>query len=280
MYRLSDKVMLVHLHTPQFGGSKEDKTVTKFVEDSFNVAGVGRWSKKLIPERLARISSHVQKARSLHSFYTVPWDLAGVGMLPSELYFEYMEKMQPIKDNFLMEVQKLEDEYLEVLDIEKVRLGPHFKGSDYPSPWKLSKAFRFETKFYPVPDSGDIRVALVDYEVDRLKQDLENNIKSTLASNTKELWTRVHRGVVDLVERLTSDRNIRYDSPVVDNLKRLSKVLPALNFAQDPDLDQMAKDIEDKLCQYKPEELRDDEFIKEKTKLEATKIEERLKNFI
>jgi len=280
MFRLGDKAMLAHLHIGKYGGRKEDKEVTKFVEDTFNVVGVGRWNKKLIPARLAMINSHEQKARALHNFYTVPWDLAGVGILSNELYFEYLEKMQPVKDSFFMEVQRLVSDYQEVLNSEQIRLGPHFKESDYPPQWKLAERFNFSISFYPIPEKGDIRVELVDYELDKLNQDLEKKVRSLLADDTKELWGRINEAVGDLVERLNAERGMRYDSPVIDNLKKLAKVLPSLNFTQDPDLDQMTKDIEDKLTKFKPEEIRDDEVIKNQVKDEADKIAERIRQFI
>ena len=280
MYRLGDKSMLIHLHIGQYGGRAEDKEVTRFVENAFNIVGTGRWNKKLIPERLARINSHAQKARAIHQFLTVPWDFAGTALLPNDLYFEYMEKMQPIKDTFVMEAERLVQDYTEIIESEKVRLGPHFKDSDYPPAWKLANKFQFNVAIYPVPESGDFRVSLADYELDRLKQDMEKNIMSKVADNTKGLWLRVHEAMQDLVDRLNGPRGMRYDSPVVDNLKKLAKILPALNFAQDPELDTMAQEIDAKLTNYKPEEIRDDEGIKKIVQDEAEKLLDRVNQYI
>jgi hypothetical protein len=280
VYKLSDKGLLIHPHIGQYGGRAEDKEVTRFVENSFNVAGAGRWNKKLIPQRLAVINSHAQKARNLHQELTVPWDFAGTALLPNELYFEYMEKMQPLKDNFLMEVDRLIQDYNEILESEKVRLGSLFKDSDYPPPWKLANKFCFTISIYPVPESGDFRVSLADYEVDRLKQEMEKNVMDRVVENTRGLWLRVHEATKDLIDRLNGSRSIRYDSPVVDNLKKLASILPALNFAQDQDLDDMAKEIDSKLTKFKPEEIRDDEVVKEQVQKEAEKIFERISQFI
>jgi len=272
--------MLIHLHIGQFGGMKEDKEVKRFVEDAFKVADVGTWKKKLIPERLARINSFAQKARNLHQFYTVPWDFAGTAMLPNELYFEYMENVQPPKDGFMMEVDSLVADFQEVLQKEEQRLGPHFKMTDYPSPYKLKDKFCFTVNIYPLPESGDFRVSLADYELDRIKQDMEKNVMSQVAENTKGLWLRTHSALQDLIDRLNGPRGMRYDSPVVDNLKKLATILPALNFAQDQDLDDMAKEIDSKLTKYKPEEIRDDEVVKEEVQKEAEKIMDRVNQFI
>ena len=63
-------------------------------------------------------------------------------------------------------------------------------------------------------------------------------------------------------ERLSDPKNV-FRNSLIDNARDLCSVLPSLNISDDANLEALRRDLEQSLCKYQPDHLRDDEVLRE-----------------
>jgi hypothetical protein len=254
---LSNKAMLASLSISQWTARKYDRKATKKVEEDYHAKEAGRFNKILISlDEIKAIQKIVNEARGLHYDYTLPWGDKGTGILPTGMYMEYMSKMRAVKDKYTIAVQKFIDIYPSLKEEAKRRLNGLYRDEDYPSPAELERKYAFHINIMPLPDAKDFRVSLQAEEVERIRRDIEVQIMKSQNIAMQNLWQRLYARVKRMAERLSDDEAVFRDS-LVHNLIELCRILPAMNIAGDPKLEEMRRDVERKLCIYSPQELRD-----------------------
>lgn len=206
--------------------------------------------------------------KSCHEHYTSPWD-ANHRIGANENHMEFMPKMSALTSKFDDAADQLVVVYPSLLREAESGLGDLFDRKEYPAISEIRSKFWVEFTIDPVNESGDFRATVADDEVDRLKADLErrNDVKIARAMNNS--WTRLYDVVKSMAERFEKSKDNQFHDSIVGNITRLTSILPALNITKDPKLEEMRKEIEQRLCGNSGRALREDDTVRTKT-YEAT----------
>ena len=151
------------------------------------------------------------------------------------------------------------------------KLNKMFNREDYPEVSQIEERFSFATEITPVPSGTDFRVDLAQDEVAAIKQQIEMQARKAQEGAMNDLWNRLYDVVHKMANKLDEKDAIFRDS-LVDNIKNLTQILPKLNVTDDPALERMARDVEQKLCRFSPKDLRADPAAKQTVANEANAI--------
>lgn len=280
MQNIHAKAMLVELRVSQWTGRKIDRRATEQVAQMNGIdVRVGTYYKSLLDgKELEPIKQLVGAARTYHYKMTLPWSDSGPRILSSAAYFEYMAEMQTYRSRFEQLYQDFEKRYALARAEAQRTLGPLFSEGDYPTLASLAHKFGFELNVLPLPVADDFRVDLGTEEVERLKQQIADATKASTAGAVLDMAQRVEQVVTAFIERLGKEENVFRDS-LVENARALVEVLPKLNFAGDERIDALTAKVQDTLCQYEPQTLRDSPATRKATWGAAKEIKNDLLEF-
>ncbi len=284
---LSSRAMLCSLSISMWSARKHDPEASEEIAQRHGAqADAGRYHKVLLPKTaLSEIQKIVSDARQEHYFMTLPWDDNGYRVLPAAAHMDHTERMRDLSNRFSPAVETLAQQFGQLVEEAKVRLGGLFRPEDYPSPEELRSKFSFETKVMPLPDAGDFRVTLGDEEKERIKRQITATVEASLQVASRELWQRLYEAVSHLAERLqaykVTDDGVEHPfrDSVVTNLVKLVDVLPKLNVTGDPELERLAAQVRTSLL-VDPKELRESELVRSETAKAASAIAAKMAPFL
>ena len=277
---LNDRALLVQLSVSQWTARKYDKKVTQEVASANGVAsGVGRYNKSLLPMNDMLDNVHKKTTHIRTKFYenTLPWGIEGTMMLPTANYLRFMTDFRKEKSEWELLVNRFIWDYPKLkADAQRI-LGSLYNEADYPTVDELKTKFKMDMAIFPVP-ATDFRVQIASDELTRIQQDVEARVKSAQSTAMNEAWNRLYERVKNMAEKLADPSAIFRDS-LVENTRELCALLPRLNFADDPHLEQMRQDVEASLLKH-PEALRNDLDLRRDTADEAKAIMDKMKSFM
>jgi len=277
---LNDRALLVQLSVSQWTARKYDKKVTQEVASANGVAsGVGRYNKSLLPMNDMLDNVHKKTTHIRTKFYenTLPWGIEGTMMLPTANYLRFMTEFRKEKSEWELLVNRFIWDYPKLkADAQRI-LGSLYNEADYPTVDDLKTKFKMDMAIFPVP-ATDFRVQIASDELTRIQQDVEARVKSAQSTAMNEAWNRLYERVKNMAEKLADPSAIFRDS-LVENTRELCALLPRLNFADDPHLEQMRQDVEASLLKH-PEALRNDLDLRKDTADEAKAIMDKMKSFM
>jgi metal-dependent amidase/aminoacylase/carboxypeptidase family protein len=254
---LNEKAMLVKLSISQWSARKQDKRATKTVQDTFGTSDdAGRYSKALVAqEAIKAVQKTANAARTAHYENTLPWNDDGARILPAANFQEYSALMREHRQNFEDAVRELVSNYPALVSQARIDLNGLFNPDEYPDENKIRSKYSFDVTVDPMPAAQDFRVDLHDDDVARIQADIEARTRTAQERAMADLWERLHKTVAHMAEKLSEPDAIFRDS-LINNVCDLCQLLPRLNITNDPNLEALRREIEEKLCNYDPEELR------------------------
>ncbi len=261
--KLNEKSMLVTLKISQFTARKEDREVSKEIEETHQTKGdAGKYQKLLLNKKaIGNIQTIVGKARAFHYENTLPWGDEGSRLLPTKRYFTYASEMKVFNEKFQDEVENVIRNYDTLIEEAKERLGSMFKKSEYPTKDELRAKYDFRLNIYPVPDSDDFRLELNQNEINNMKAEMEENLKKIQENATKDIWKRLYKVVQHMANTL-KEEDKQFQKSTVENIKILCDILPDLNIGEDGLLEEMRLEVIKKLTEQEPDTLRTDKIIR------------------
>lgn len=280
---LASRAMLCSLSISTWSARKHDPEASEEIARQHGAqADSGRYHKVLLPKTaLAEIQKIVSEARQEHYYMTLPWDDNGYRVLPAAAYMEHTERMRALSNRYTPAVEALVNEFNQLVEEAKIRLGGLFRAEDYPGPDELRSKFSFETKVMPLPDAGDFRVALGEEEKERIKRQITVAVEASLQVASRELWQRLYESVSHMAERLQAYKvtgegvEHPFRDSVVTNLVKLTDILPKLNVTGDAELERLAAEVRASLL-VDPQELRKSEAVRNETAKNASAIANRM----
>lgn len=278
---LNDRALLVQLNISQWTARKYDKKATKQVADDNRVdMNVGRYNKSLLPmnDQLDLVHRKANAIRSEFYANTLPWGIEGTQLLPTANYLEFMTDFRKKKGEWQWLVNIFVMNFPDYIDDARRALGPMFDEADYPSATAIETKFKMDLAVFPVPTT-DFRVKLAGDELTRIQQDVERRVQEASASAMKDVWQRLYDKVKHIEERLANPSAVFRDT-MLENARELCELLPRLNFADDPQLEQMRQEVERKLVSYHPDALRNDPDLRKDTAAKAKEIMDRMAVFM
>ncbi len=269
---LNDRALLVQLSISQWLARKYDKKATREVAVAHGTAvDVGRYNKSLLP--MQNLLDNVHKKASLirEKYYknTLPWGMDGTMMLPTSNYLQFMNEFRKEKGEWIQLVDDFVAEYPQLVANASTMLGGLYDAADYPTASQIRDKFRMDMAVYPVP-SSDFRVEIANDELSRIQHDVETRVKDAQQQAMQEVWQRLFDRVKHMAEKLSDPKAI-FKNSMVEHATELCALLPRLNFADDPNLEALRKEVESKLIKH-PEALRNDPDLRSDTAAEARRI--------
>lgn len=255
---LADRALLVQLSISTWTARKHDRRVTKSAVDSFGaMGGSGRFNKDLLPgsRELDEVLAFSRGIRVYFYENTLAWDLEGQRILPAKNFLNFVGEMRNRKDTFLRLTNSFIDNYEAHVQQSRQWLGDMYDPSDYPSVDAIRKKFKIDLATFPVP-ADDFRVGGIDHdELEQVRGDIHRRVQEAQVTAMRDAWSRLHDKVQKLHDKLADPSAIFRDS-LIENLQETCDMLGKLNVMDDPDLDNMRRDVRATLAGYNPESLR------------------------
>lgn len=278
---LSDRALLVQLNVSQWTARKLDKKATKEVADTNGAAReAGNYNKKLLPMSDSLANIHTMTGDIRREFYanTLPWGLENTHMLPTANYLSFMTTFRKRKSEWQAVVNKFLSDYPYLQTNAQRFLGKLYDPADYPDVNDLRHKFSMDLVVMPVP-TNDFRVQLADEELSTIHADIQRRVQESSGLAMKEAWQRLYSHVKLMSERLGNTEGRLYDS-LFDNAIELCRILPRLNFSDDPNLEAMRQEVETKLVGHSKEAIKGSPVLRKQVADEAADIMARMGAFM
>lgn len=278
---ISHRAMLARVSIRAVDFTRLDRRVSAEVNESKGAsADASRTNKHLIVSPLLKeVQKVAGELRAKHRYMTLAWQDDGYRMLPAAAFPAYQQAMNALIRKYDDAVKIFIDAYPDMIEESKKRLGEMFEYKDFPHPKSLAKRFVAAVGTMPLPEGKDFRVDLGEAEVARIRGELEAQSQEALAGAVKELWTRLHKVIRHMVDRLSvftvddeGKRINNFKSSLVTNVQELVSVLPALNITNDPVMAELADKARRELCAHDAEDLKANDGLREKVKTSAADI--------
>lgn len=280
MLTIHDKTMLINLSITKWSMRKHDKKISDEIEQKYSATEAGRYNKCLLAIECGKQISQIDTgARTFHYINTLPWSDNGARILPSKNYFEYVRKMSSIKDEREGYVRTFIQNFEVYKEESKLRLNGLYKESDYPAIYDLEDKYSFEYSITPIPSGNDFRIDIGGMEMQKIREELEEKVKISQGKAVQDLWYRLKDAIQHIVARL-SDKDAVFRDSLIENIIELTQILPRLNFTDDPDLEDMRREIEQSICTVSPQNLRSDANLRKNTAKEAKVLMDKMEVFM
>lgn len=233
---LSNKALLVSVGISQWVGRKLDKRATETVETSHTTEKrVGNYTKKLLPgaSQLEKVQAIASKIRKYYCSKTMPWMTDGARIISGDIYLEFTNEFRKLKNEFDHAVGEFLVEYPRLQLEARAKLGDLFNDAEYPSVEKLTKLFACEIVFMPMPEVGDFRTGISDFE----KETFLKKMSETHAQGVAECFSRLNDVISKALERLQKPDG-KFKDSLIENIQDLCALLPALNIGNDASLEE------------------------------------------
>jgi len=254
---VNDNILIVRLHQSRWSPWGYDKQAAKETaqKEGAKEGDVHTTKRKISKEAIKKITDILSKAYAFHIENTMPSGTEGDRLITTNLYEKYVQKMDEFKSQFYAEVEKFIPQYPQWIQEARERLKGLFKEEDYPTVNEIRSKFSMTYHFLPMPSSDHISVNLLNGQLSKVKQSVEEEMKRIQETAMKSLWDRIYENISRMAERL-SDKDAIFRDSLIENVRDLCEVLKSLNFKNDPDLEAMRQRIETRLAGADPEVLR------------------------
>ena len=279
--KLSDRALLVQLNISTWSANKLDKEISN---ETNAIKGVqqnaGRYHKSLLP-MCDLLDDSKKKATLIRTkFYdnTLPWGVKGIQILPTANYLAFMTEFRKEKSEYETLVNRFVPAYPQLVQDAQRFLGAAYKATDYPEAHEIADKFKMDMQVMPVPNN-DFRVNIADEELERIHDEVSARVKQAAQGAMQDVWQRLYDKVKHFAEKMDDPKAIFRDS-TVEHLADLCELLPRLNVMDDPNLEAMRQEVEQRLAGYQPDTLRADVKVRQTVATEANDIAARMAAFM
>lgn len=280
---LSSRAMLVSLSISSWYSRKFDRKITQDVASEHNTnENAGRYNKNLLsfeaPSHKA-VTVSIARAKVEHYAQTLPWTDEGFRILAATNYIPYTEGLRARRAEFEKATSVFIAEFPALQERAQREAPSMYREEDWPTPEMLKYKFGFRLRVLPLPSAEDFRVSLGGEAVEQIRAQIEHDTHEAVTEAVKDLYSRLHKAVTHMVEKL-STTDARYYNSMVWNLRDLCELVPRLNFTNDPKLEDLRRQIELTLTTHEVDELREDKKLRSKIAKSAAQIESDLSAFM
>tara|TARA_A100001011_G_scaffold217854_1_gene225792 strand:- start:307 stop:1041 length:735 start_codon:yes stop_codon:yes gene_type:complete len=177
---------------------------------------------------------------------TVPWDdntsdyegkvLSGWRLCPNRELDRLMDKANESKSDFQKEVDSFLDNYENLIEANKHKLGQAFKLSDYPDKDVIATKFRFDFELGTVPqfNTKDVRLNVSEKLRKKIEQDALKRATKNVEAITRTTVDTLLESVEHLADKLKSyDPKTKgggfFKNSSFDKLRQFLDTLPSIN---------------------------------------------------
>lgn len=278
---ITQKAMVLNLQIGHWAGHRLDKEASRKVTSEAGAeSDAARVNKHLVPkEALKDVISAAGAVRTHFYAKTLPWKDNGDRLLTRTMFMGFIEEHERLVGEFNEAVTAfLTTKYPAARDQAEFRMGELFKPDDYPSPSTLRQRFYVNLDIDPVSEAGDFRVSLDDEHAVAVRGQMERAMHERIGKAMADVYSRLSEVVGHFAKKMGSDEVFR--DTTVSNITELVDLIPGLNVLDDPDLNQLAREIKAKLTGVDPKDLRKDKATRSQAAKDAEEIMARMSGFM
>ena len=271
---IMERAMLAAVHISIWTATKHDRKISRDVASQHGAhQSAGRYNKQLLhgADKLEELRTLAGQIRQYIYKITLPWSDEGFRLLPSNFYFELMERMREFQASFEQGVESFLAIYPQYIDQVRPELNGLFRDEDYPSPDKLRQKFGVRLEILPIPIGNDFRVQMSAEEQARVSREIDASVRQSLTRGTDDLWKRLRDVLSHMSDRLKEPES-RFHASLVTNVFDLVEILPQLNVSGDVELNRFAAEVKAQLCSHSSQMLKRDRVLRSDTAVDAARI--------
>ena len=282
---ISERAMLASLNIKNWSPRKLDKQVTREVAQSKGVTvgaeTVGRYTKNLIPQSdtLSAVQHIVSQARAEFYNLTLPWSQDGSRILSADAYLELQARLSTLEIEYRHAVKKFIAAYPALQQRAQTELARLYVADEYPDASALDAKFVWKFQVLPLPQASDFRVNLGDDLSAQMREDIAQEINSSVASAMQDAYQRLQTRVQYVMERL-SDPDAIFQARLLEGLRDMCGTLRKLNLTGDANLEQALDDLEARVLVHSAETLRENPAVRGAAASSAAEIHARMAGFM
>ena len=255
---ISSSAMLVQLNVSVWTARKQDKAATaKVAREAGASAKAGNYNKNLLAgcTELEDLKKFVGNARNAHYAMTAPWSDMGLRLIPTTAFFDYVNHMTGLEQEYWRLYKLFEDEYswrISNMLAQQKELGTMFDQNEYPPVDGLRRKFGWTLSKQPVPESGHFSCA-------------------QLQSVANDVWSRLKKNLETVLRQLSpkdefdangnQKYNRLYDS-VFDTSLELIRMMRSFNLTGDTRMTMVADQLENALYGVNTDALKNSESLR------------------
>ncbi len=221
-------------------------------------------SKKLIesdfPE-LKRLREIKNAAYKHHKENTLPWDNWARRLLPSDKYLDYTQAQRQFKADYETACKSFAARIADIKADAQANLGSAYDEADFDDLNRIDELYLIDHEFETLPDS-DRWLDMAGAERNKLVRETEERLQQRVNGAVNDIKERIESAVAKLHERLegydAKDRDTRkkWDDAWIDNVRSIVDAIPSLNFTDDPELKQIARQLKGTVLRFEKDELK------------------------
>jgi hypothetical protein len=221
--------------------------------------------KKLLDTRhpaYKEVSSIRNRTTAYWRGMTLPYPEPGVRLIRQDQIAAFNQRMSDLQTELQDAVARLEEHYAELKEAAQRRLGDLFNPADYPS--SLRGLFDLAWDF-PSVQPPDYLLQLHPAIYEQQKNRIAARFEEAVRLAEQAFTTEFARLVSHLTERLSSPDGERktFRNSAVANLTNFFERFKQLNFHSSEQLDALVQQAQDIVQGVRPQELRDDSFLRQ-----------------
>jgi hypothetical protein len=277
--------ILVKTSIGVYSGRRKVEELSEEIETNHKTAdGVAdaflRVLPKEVPKEIQKIASAARQELKLHSH---PWD-TGWFLIRATEYDNLRTSLEESKRKFDALVKKtVIDGYGDLEQKARKALNGLFATVGFPTKEELKKRYYFEIKRQPLADPNDIRLKhLPASAIREIQMEVSEVYKQKIVAAQENLMERLRQAVARVRATMTADKDGKdktFRDSLINNIKELLEIVPTLNLLGDPKIEGFCERIKSELAGLKPDDLRKDKALREKTEKVAASLLNDLKAY-
>jgi hypothetical protein len=216
---IKNHAMLVSLNVRKPQMTMKDAKATRDAERANDAHNAGQFRKDLYPRQLIQpILTVESSARAYIESTTYVW-ARGEYLLANVRFMEFADRMAKYELEFSQCVTAFLNNWNNVMSRARDSHGDLFDPSVYPDLDELKAGFKMKVIYRPVTDSSDFRVQLQEDELERLRTQVEIEVKDSMESLYRDPLERLRKVVARLGEVAAKEDRVSVDKRGVEIIK-------------------------------------------------------------
>lgn len=274
---LKDRCVTVTLKRTQWSPKKWDKGVTKSVEDTAGVKGVGKYTKQLLKgnKDLKDLQKKFDEAYQYVVKNSLPWMADGVRIIPAAQVIDFASAIDNIRSEAMGLVSKLHDNWNAAVQEDANRMGPLFDPNDYPTADEMAQRWSIRVTVAPISDSSDFRVDVGE----EMKQALDKELQDVEAQATEHVVKMLMDPIKAMAEKLSvpkGEEGSVFRDTLVTNLKDAASRALKLNINDNENIEKTCHQVLAVLDGLDAQDLRDSDGVRASVASDMRQIQNKL----
>lgn len=254
--------LIVKARITKLGQSEKDDELTAEIHQLHGMSDeAGRYTKALFPPgTFKEITAIEGKVRRYHkSQQGKRLILSSLGWIcPGPYVEEYHAKIRDLENEFYPAVDRVQEKWPEILEECRRVQSEHFNIDDYPPQSRVREHFGFRLTMSPLPrasDIGDLDFLCAE-RINQIRAQVQGDVARAAQDGAQQAMSRV-LSLVDRISTRLSQPDPTIHDKLIDDLREMLELAPALNLADDPAVSQLVFACRSKLLTVDPQALRD-----------------------